>query len=45
MRELGGLSFAEIAGALQISAAAAKQSVYESRCVLQALQEGRDDGL
>ena len=42
MRELGGLDFAEIAAALEISAAAAKQSVYESRCVLQALQEGRD---
>ena len=42
MRELGGLDFAEISLALQISAAAAKQSVYESRCVLQALQEGRD---
>jgi RNA polymerase sigma factor (sigma-70 family) len=42
MRELGGLEFAEIASALGISAAAAKQSVYESRRVLQALQEGRD---
>ncbi len=42
MRELGGLEFAEIAAALGISPAAAKQSVYESRCVLQALQEGRD---
>ncbi len=42
MRELGGLSFAEIASALLISAAAAKQTVYESRCVLQALQEGRE---
>ncbi len=42
MRELGGLEFAEIAAALGISAAAAKQSLYESRCVLQALQEGRD---
>ena len=42
MLELGGLQFAEIAAALGISAAAAKQSVYESRCVLQALQEGRD---
>ncbi|MBW3608762.1 MAG: RNA polymerase sigma factor, partial [Actinobacteria bacterium] len=42
MRELGGLEFAEIAAALGISSAAAKQSVYESRCVLQALQEGRE---
>jgi len=44
MRELGGLEFVEIAAALGISAAAAKQSVYESRCVLQILQEGRDMG-
>ena len=44
MRELGGLSFAEVAGALGISAAAAKQSVYEGRCVLQALHEGRAMG-
>lgn len=42
MRELGGLEFAEIAVALDVSPAAAKQSVYESRCVLQALQEGRE---
>ncbi|MDP1849936.1 MAG: sigma-70 family RNA polymerase sigma factor [Solirubrobacteraceae bacterium] len=42
MRELGGLQFAEIAAALGTSPAAAKQSVYESRCVLQALQEGRE---
>lgn len=42
MRELGGLDFPEIAAALEVTAAAAKQSVYESRCVLQALQEGRE---
>jgi len=42
MRELGGLKFAEISAALGISAAAAKQSVYESRCVLQTLQDGRE---
>ena len=41
MRELGGLAFADVAGALQISATAAKQSVYEARCALQALEEGR----
>jgi RNA polymerase sigma factor (sigma-70 family) len=41
MRELGGLEFAEVAAALQVSAAAAKQSVYEARCALQALKEGR----
>lgn len=42
MRELGGLEFAELAAALDITPAAAKQSVYESRCVLQVLQEGRE---
>jgi RNA polymerase sigma factor (sigma-70 family) len=41
MRELGGLPFTDVAGALQISAAAAKQSVYEARRALQAMQEGR----
>jgi RNA polymerase sigma factor (sigma-70 family) len=41
MRELGGLEFTEVADALQTSAAAVKQSVYEARCALQAMQEGR----
>jgi RNA polymerase sigma factor (sigma-70 family) len=41
MRELGGLEFTEVAEALQTSAAAVKQSVYEARCALQAMQEGR----
>ncbi len=41
MRELGGLDFSEVASALQVSAAAAKQTVYEARRALQALQEGR----
>ncbi|MBW3607384.1 MAG: sigma-70 family RNA polymerase sigma factor, partial [Actinobacteria bacterium] len=41
MRELGGLEFSDVAGALQVTASAAKQSVYEARCVLQALEEGR----
>jgi len=41
MRELGGLPFADVAGALAVSSAAAKQSVYEARCALQAMQEGR----
>ena len=41
MRELGGLAFSDVAGALQVSAAAAKQSVYEARCALQAMEEGR----
>lgn len=41
MRELGGLEFTEVADALSTSAAAVKQSVYEARCALQAMQEGR----
>ena len=42
MRELGGLEFSEVAAALAVSATAAKQSVYEARCALQSMQEGRD---
>jgi RNA polymerase sigma factor (sigma-70 family) len=41
MRELGGLEFTEVAEALQTSPAAVKQSVYEARLALQAMQEGR----
>lgn len=41
MRELGGLPFADVASALAVSSAAAKQSVYEARRALQAMQEGR----
>ena len=41
MRELGGLAFDDVSAALQISATAAKQSVYEARCALQALEQGR----
>jgi RNA polymerase sigma factor (sigma-70 family) len=41
MRELGGLEFSEVADALGTSAAAVKQSVYEARCALQAMEEGR----
>jgi len=41
MRELGGMEFAEIADALQTTSPAVKQSVYEARRALQALQEGR----
>ena len=44
MRELGGLAFSDVSGALQITATAAKQSVYEARCALQALEEGRAMG-
>ncbi len=42
MRELGGLEFTEVAEALDSTPAAAKQSVYEARCALQDMQEGRD---
>ena len=41
MRELAGLEFDDISDALQISATAAKQSVYEARCALQSLGDGR----
>jgi RNA polymerase sigma factor (sigma-70 family) len=41
MRELGGLKFSDVACALQISAAAAKQSVYEARRARQTMKEGR----
>jgi RNA polymerase sigma factor (sigma-70 family) len=41
MRELAGLEFDDISVALQITATAAKQSVYEARRALQSLQEGR----
>ncbi|MEA2220339.1 MAG: hypothetical protein QOJ35_2965, partial [Solirubrobacteraceae bacterium] len=41
MRELGGLEVAEIAAALGSSVAGVKQSVYEARCALQAMEEGR----
>ncbi len=41
MRELGGLAFNDVSLVLQITAPAAKQSVYEARCALQALEEGR----
>jgi RNA polymerase sigma factor (sigma-70 family) len=42
MRELNGLSHAEIGGALKISEAAAKQAVYEGRVALQQIEEGRE---
>lgn len=41
MRELGDLEFSEVGAALQVSATAAKQSVYEARCALQSMQDGR----
>ncbi|MGK2933585.1 MAG: RNA polymerase sigma factor [Solirubrobacterales bacterium] len=42
MRELNGLSFAEIAGAFETSPSAAKQVVYEARVSLQDAAKGRD---
>lgn len=42
LRELSGLESEEIAGALGISAAAARQSVYEARVALTTLAHGRD---
>lgn len=41
MRELSGLSYEEVAGALGVSAAAAKQTVFEARSALHELSEGR----
>jgi len=42
MRELNGMSFAEIAAVIDSSPAAAKQVVYEARCALQEQAQGRD---
>lgn len=41
MRELSGLSFEKIGLALEVSPEGAKQAVYEARCALQDLREGR----
>jgi RNA polymerase sigma factor (sigma-70 family) len=41
MRELSGLSIAEIAVALSTSPGAAKQTLFEARCALQEIAEGR----
>ncbi|MDQ3678483.1 MAG: sigma-70 family RNA polymerase sigma factor [Actinomycetota bacterium] len=41
MRELGGLEFSDVAEALGTSASAVKQCVYEARCALHAMEEGR----
>jgi RNA polymerase sigma factor (sigma-70 family) len=41
MRELAGLTFEEVAQALDMSAAGVKQCVYEARCSLQIMEEGR----
>ncbi len=42
MRELNGFSFAEIAAAMAVSAAAAKQAVYEARQALLEIARGRE---
>ena len=42
MRELNGLSIAEIAAALSASRGAAKQMLYEARCALHEFAEGRE---
>ncbi|HEV3094863.1 MAG TPA: sigma-70 family RNA polymerase sigma factor [Solirubrobacteraceae bacterium] len=42
MRELSGLNIEEIAGALTISPAAAKQALFEARNSLRELSEGRE---
>jgi RNA polymerase sigma factor (sigma-70 family) len=42
MRELSGLSYAEIGAALTASEGAARQAVYEARVALQELKAGRD---
>ena len=42
LRELNGLSHAEIGSALKISEAAAKQAVYEGRVALQQIEAGRE---
>src|SRR5918912_984675 len=42
MRELSGLSHEEIAGALEISVAAAKQAIFDARTGLQEFARGRE---
>jgi RNA polymerase sigma factor (sigma-70 family) len=42
MRELNGLSYPEIGGALDATEAAAKQLVYEARTALHEVKEGRE---
>lgn len=42
MRELSGLSYAEIGGALDVSEGAARQAVYAARLALTELESGRD---
>jgi len=42
MRELGGLEYAEIANALEMSAVSARKAVFEARVALHDLATGRD---
>ncbi len=42
MRELSGMSYEEIGGVLDVSPAAARQSVFEARTALVEIGEGRD---
>jgi RNA polymerase sigma factor (sigma-70 family) len=42
MRELSGLTYAEIGVALEMTAGAARQAVYEARLALTELESGRD---
>ena len=44
MRELAGLSFDEIAGALGTSSATVRQTLYEARLSLRQMEEGREMG-
>lgn len=41
MRELSGLDYDQVAAALSVSPAAARQAVYEARMALHSLEEGR----
>jgi RNA polymerase sigma factor (sigma-70 family) len=42
MREMSGLSYAQIGEALQTSSAAARQAIYEARLSLRQISEGRE---
>ncbi len=44
MRELAGLDFEEVAGALGTSSAVARQTLYEARLSLRQMEEGREMG-
>jgi len=44
MREMAGLDFEEVAGALGTSSAVARQTLYEARLSLRQMEEGREMG-